>query len=46
MNTHVRTPVHGDGDFSPTYTRRNSKAFFEVQFTDAYDNMIKKHCTT
>lgn len=45
-NTHINTPVHGDGAFSPTYPRNNSKAFFEVQFTDAFDNQNKKHCVT
>lgn len=45
-NTHVATPVHGDGDFAPVYTRGSSKAHFIVVFTDAFDNMIKHHCTT
>lgn len=45
-NTYITTPVHGDGEFAPTYPRNNSKAFFEVQFTDAFDNQRKKHCVT
>jgi len=45
-NTHIKTPVHGDGEFSPTYSPNTIKAFFDVEFTDAFDNNIKKHCIT
>lgn len=45
-NTHIKTPVHGSGEYSPTYPPSTSKAFFDVEFTHAYDNYIKKHCIT
>ena len=43
-NTHIDTPVHGDGEFGPAYSPNTNKAYFDIEFTSAYDNYIKKHC--
>ncbi len=43
-NTHIDTPLHSSGEFSPVYTNQSALAGFEVEFTDAYANQEKLHC--